>query len=302
MIDIKPLLRRPIAFQTVFVDVTGTVNAGLMLSQAYYWAEVVLRTMPERKGWFYKTREEWFAETRLSRREQETARKILRTTTFWEERIRGVPAKLYFRINLQKLTSAILKLAQNEPTSFKSPAVGTKGTAKPVRQVASKLVQNEPTITKTTKDIQKTPAPSGARGTLPAAGKPRQTRFSNECETAALREYRDQMTSHGLTADIDATDRHNLRFFLHRHPEVTEAAFRTTLGNAFAAASPYGSLHPGFRLREFLSHYAKYERPPDTEKSSGNLQRAVSGRDSTTELRPGERWVQDGRYKRLVRD
>mgnify|MGYP006871977853 CR=1 FL=1 len=39
-----------------------------MLSQAWYWTQ---RLEPERDGWFYKSWQEWQAETSLGRRQQD---------------------------------------------------------------------------------------------------------------------------------------------------------------------------------------------------------------------------------------
>jgi hypothetical protein len=72
-----------------------------MLSQAIYWSR---RTQD---GWFYKTQSEWEEETFLTRREQEAARKYLRSQPFWQEEKRELPAKLYFRVDFQALLKAL---------------------------------------------------------------------------------------------------------------------------------------------------------------------------------------------------
>ena len=48
------LLDRPIAFHRVFVTITGSLAAGVMLSQALYWS----RRTKDPEGWFYKTQPE----------------------------------------------------------------------------------------------------------------------------------------------------------------------------------------------------------------------------------------------------
>jgi len=108
MIDLQAF-DRPIAFHVSFARITGSVNAALFLSQAYYWAN---RTS-DPDGWFYKTQEEWTAETYLSRREQEQARKILRQLGIVEEKLVGVPARLYYRINHQRT----LELLENDKSA-----------------------------------------------------------------------------------------------------------------------------------------------------------------------------------------
>jgi hypothetical protein len=108
---------RPIAFHRIFVTLTGSVAAGLLLSQALYWSR---RTTPL-SGWFYKTQAEWEEETGLKRSEQETARKRLRQTTFWEEKRRGIPAKLYFRVDLAELERVLLQQPAPRPLRGKNP-------------------------------------------------------------------------------------------------------------------------------------------------------------------------------------
>jgi hypothetical protein len=102
------ILDRPIAFHRVFVALTGSVTAALMLSQGLYWTRIKRRDAPGSDGWFYKTQAEWEDETGMGRSEQETARKRLRRTSFWQEERRGLPAKLYFRIDLERLADALL--------------------------------------------------------------------------------------------------------------------------------------------------------------------------------------------------
>lgn len=101
------LLSRPIAFHRAYVDLGVGVTGALMLSQCCYW-----RSRTNRKdGWFYKSQAEWQQETGLGRREQETARKRLVQSGFLSEDRRGVPARLYFRVNTEALESALTALA-----------------------------------------------------------------------------------------------------------------------------------------------------------------------------------------------
>jgi len=93
------LLDKPIAFHRCLAELGGSVNAGLMLSQALYWAK---RTRNS-DGWFWKTAEQWHEETYLTRTEQATARKQLKRLSCWQEELRGVPAKLFYRLDLEEL-------------------------------------------------------------------------------------------------------------------------------------------------------------------------------------------------------
>lgn len=115
---LKSVLRRPVAYHRAFAELAGKASAGVMLSQAWYWAQ---RTDNE-DGWFYKTVEEWTEETALTRTEQETARKRLTTKGLIDVRLAGVPATLHFRVN----TETILRQIAENPQTGKRSAVRGK--------------------------------------------------------------------------------------------------------------------------------------------------------------------------------
>lgn len=96
---LSALLGKPIAFHRIYVQLAGSITAALMLSQAVYWSQ--RPSQPD--GSFWKTTEEWEEETGLSRREQDTARKALRRLPFWYEKRRGIPAKMFYRVDLNGL-------------------------------------------------------------------------------------------------------------------------------------------------------------------------------------------------------
>ncbi len=100
---VKALIGRPIAFHHSLAELTGSIAAGLLLSQAIYWATRTKDT----DGWFYKTQEDWYEETGLTRTEQTKARAKLRSFAFWQEKKRGVPATLYYRVDFPLLTTAL---------------------------------------------------------------------------------------------------------------------------------------------------------------------------------------------------
>src|SRR5476651_828751 len=80
-----PLLGRPIAFHRRLVDLTGSIKASLMLSQAIYWMRHG-KDIRQHDGWFFKTMEQWHWETGLSRHEQLGARARLRELNVLQER------------------------------------------------------------------------------------------------------------------------------------------------------------------------------------------------------------------------
>jgi len=98
--QLTDLLRRPIAFHRPLVDVTKSITAALMLSQALYWNP---RT-GKNDGWFFKTQEEWTKETGMSRAEQETARKSLLNLDVWEERYDRLLHRMWYRVKTEQLS------------------------------------------------------------------------------------------------------------------------------------------------------------------------------------------------------
>jgi len=91
---------QPIRFYRKLGFLVKGANTILMLSQSISWS------MASQDGWFCKTQYEWEDSTLLTRSEQETARNQLRSTTFWQEERRGLPARLFFRVDLVELARA----------------------------------------------------------------------------------------------------------------------------------------------------------------------------------------------------
>lgn len=86
-----------IAFNRLYVEMTGSITAALMFSQAVYWQRI------KRGEWWWKTQAEWFEECGLSRRELETARKVLVSIGLLEHERRGLPGRSFYRVNVSRL-------------------------------------------------------------------------------------------------------------------------------------------------------------------------------------------------------
>lgn len=100
-----------IAFHREYVDLTGSITAALMLSQAVYW---MARTKDD-DGWVYKSQADWETETGLTRTEYETARKRLNRLPFWQEDHHGPRGTLRFRVDLRQLqTTENLQTESNQ--------------------------------------------------------------------------------------------------------------------------------------------------------------------------------------------
>lgn len=101
--ELQGVLKRPIAFYRIFAEIGGGAVPGLFLSQAHYWSDKT----NDPDGWFYKSREEWEQETALKRDGQETARKELKKRGLLHEDLRGLPARLHYRVDYDAVCAAI---------------------------------------------------------------------------------------------------------------------------------------------------------------------------------------------------
>lgn len=97
------VLGSPVAYYAAFAKAMGSVDAGVFVSQFFYWHG----KGHDPDGWVYKTQAEIEEETGLTRRNQETARKKLRALGVLEERYTGLPAKLFYRINIDVLFAIV---------------------------------------------------------------------------------------------------------------------------------------------------------------------------------------------------
>ncbi|PNG32216.1 hypothetical protein A1395_22170 [Pseudomonas protegens] len=153
----QELLDRPIAFQRAFVTLGVGITGALMLSQAIYWSN---RT-DDQDGWFYKTMEEWEAETGMTRSEQESARKKLVKVGALQEMKKGVPCRLFYRVNIDAIRANLS--AENPQSSLQESC--KQRCSKP----ASKRARKPQAITETTTEI----TPEITADTLPpSSGEP----------------------------------------------------------------------------------------------------------------------------------
>lgn len=85
--------RPPILFYRNFVTKTGSITAALMLSAA----------ITKGSDWWPMSHEEWFEECGFSRTELETARKKLVAIGVLEYARRGLPGRLFYRVNVKRI-------------------------------------------------------------------------------------------------------------------------------------------------------------------------------------------------------
>ena len=109
--------QRPIAYSVNIARITGDIKSALFLSQLIYWTRTGV-DVEHHGGWIYKTREQWTAETNLSRYEQESARSHLLHLGLIQEQRTGVPARNCYRVVTTALGHALAQLMRAEPVQL----------------------------------------------------------------------------------------------------------------------------------------------------------------------------------------
>lgn len=89
----------PLAYYPELVQITGSINATILLCQLIYW----MGKEKDPNGWIYKTSKELQEETGLTKDQQETARKYLKKRGVLEEKRKGIPPIIHYRICREQL-------------------------------------------------------------------------------------------------------------------------------------------------------------------------------------------------------
>ena len=107
---------RYVAYYPALADLTGSPKAALMLGHAMFMTRVVMNKQTSRNGWFWKTSKEWKQVTGLTIEEIRSARLLLLKDGILQESLRGMPAKLWFRVDLDRLAE---KLCEYSNTRYR---------------------------------------------------------------------------------------------------------------------------------------------------------------------------------------
>lgn len=215
------LLDRPIAFHRAFVTLGGGVNGALLLSQAVYWS----RRTADGGGWFFKTQTEWTEETGLSRREQEGARRALTASGVLQEDRRGVPARLFYRVDFEVMERA---LSGAPVQTSLSETANPDCTKPPIKNGGFAQSLKEETTSETTSEIRE----RGRATRLPDSYHPDTAWAVSEGMTAAdasreAERFRDYWSAapgqRGVKRDWQATWRNWVRNALDRQPAQRRA-------------------------------------------------------------------------------
>ena len=101
---IKPVLLNPI-----FIEIFGSMNSALFLSQMLYW-----QGKGRNPDWVYKTIVEMKQETGLTRRKQDNAISILINMDVLSKKLtRSIPPKRTFKVNMEKLDKLFVEHLKN---------------------------------------------------------------------------------------------------------------------------------------------------------------------------------------------
>lgn len=107
---------RVVAYKVVIAHAVGSVTAGVWLSQLWFWTNHWSSSNhqnPDRWDgeWLTWTQDEITAQTALTRRESDTARRILRDLGIIEEERRGLPARVWYRLDKTRLYALLTEYA-----------------------------------------------------------------------------------------------------------------------------------------------------------------------------------------------
>ncbi len=105
---VASLKDKPIGYRPNLARISGSINAGLLLSQLIYWWDKRGKT-----DFVYKTVCEIENETCLSRSEQENAIEKLKSRGFIEVCRKGIPAKRHFKLIFVSIENALIALNQS---------------------------------------------------------------------------------------------------------------------------------------------------------------------------------------------
>lgn len=268
MSTIATYLDRPIAFQRAFVALGAGITGALLLSQAVYWS----RRSGDDTGWFFKTQAEWEDETGLRRAEQETARKRLLTLGVMEEDRKGIPAKLYFRVNFENLEQLLTSKGAsnqecgnpaNKDAEFPQtglPESSAPDCGNPANRIAGKSQTKlrkttTETTAETTADISSTTADAAVAGASAATqDAERKEAFATLCrqtwdlyadayfaryETEAVRNAKGNTTVVNLVKRLGAEAPEVARFFVERVSEAFVVRRCHGIGDLLAQCEAY---------------------------------------------------------------
>jgi len=109
---LKSFLGRIVNYHPDLARMLKSPTAAIMLSQGMYWQ--MQNEEKEGISYFWTTGEQWLIQTGLTLDQQKTARTLMSKRGFWLEQLRGVPARLYFSIDIEELYNQMNDFLESE--------------------------------------------------------------------------------------------------------------------------------------------------------------------------------------------
>lgn len=105
---LKEFNRKPIVYFAIYADITGSVTAGVLLSQILYW----WYTMGQKE--FYKLDEDWCKELSFGLWELKGAKSKVKETGIVRIARKGNPAKTHYKVDEDRLEELISSCGKNQ--------------------------------------------------------------------------------------------------------------------------------------------------------------------------------------------
>lgn len=114
---------KTVSFYSIFAKAIGSVQAAVMLSQAFFWQEKAKYKNGveiDDEIYFQKTANDWYEETGLTKEQQQVARKHLSGCGILIEILAGLPATIHYRVDVDALVAVIDRyLLEGVPVAVK---------------------------------------------------------------------------------------------------------------------------------------------------------------------------------------
>lgn len=134
---------RPILYMPGLAILFG-VNEAILISQLLYWRGKGHR----RDNSFYKTHDELYLETGLSRDKQDRAIKVFKELGVLETKNKGVPQKRHFYIDVDKLVLVIIELLETDKHKDLELSSGFATFQQSITEITQKITsKNTPKMT-----------------------------------------------------------------------------------------------------------------------------------------------------------
>lgn len=209
-----------IAFRPAVARALGSVTAALFLCQATYWQNIV-----GGDKWWFKLRDaqrdankkilaptekrlqSWEWETGLTRAKQQEARALLRRLGLLEEKREGIPARLYYRIDLNALKKFLTKLTESRQKDDESQPIGRQESAGLQDNLNQHDNKNQPHNTKSRQRLVE----NNNNGGKPSCSPPVAIDvFDGKCTPSATEKYDkvkkskpfQRLTAHGIGEEL----------------------------------------------------------------------------------------------------